>query len=109
MAYIFPSPQEVGLIADAEKNYVRPTDLTCSFLLPREMENEYLFSSFVRHLCTVRSLRPVQVLSFDDRGYLPASEAVGQHIPQWERSIVGYNADLLRQLATKLKPSQEVL
>lgn len=102
LAYRFPSPGEVALLADAEKNFVRPTDLTCSFLLPREMENEYLFSSFVRHLRMVRSLRPVQVLSFDERGSFPAFTAEDPLVPPWERIAVGYDEERLREIASKL-------
>ena len=102
LAYRFPSPQELGLIADAEKNFVRPTDLMCSFLLPREMENKYLFSSFVRHLRMVRSLRPVQVLSYDKRGSFPDDAEQDPLVPKWERTTVGYDEGMLREIASKL-------
>ena len=102
LAYRFPSPQELGLIADAEKNFVRPADLMCSFLLPREMENEYLFSSFVRHLRMVRSLRPGQILRFDQRGSFPDGADHAPLIPKWERTAVGYDEGLLREIASKL-------
>ena len=102
LAYRFPSPKETLLIADAEKNYVRPTDLTCTFLMPGEMESEYLFSSFVRHIRTVRSLRPVEVLSFDDRGAFPEAHSDDPRIPKWERQAVGYDPEKLQQIAAKL-------
>ena len=102
LAYRFPSPQEIALIADAEKNFVRPTDLTCSFLLPREMENEYLFSSLVRHMRAVRSLRPVQLLSFDERGAFPELEGAQELMPRWERCVVGYDSEQLHTVASKL-------
>ena len=102
LVYRFPSPQEVALTADAEKAFVRPTELTCSFLLPSEMENEYLFSSFVRHIRTVRSLRPVQVLSFDDSGAFPSAYAEDPRVPKWERVTVGYDTEQLRKIASKL-------
>ncbi|MBQ9662996.1 MAG: hypothetical protein IJV40_07620 [Oscillospiraceae bacterium] len=101
LAYRFPSPQEVTLIADAEKRFVKPTDLTCTFLLPSEMENEYLFSSFVRHIRTVRSLRPVQVLSFDENGAFPEEWAADPRIPGWERTAVGNDPEPLRRIAEK--------
>ena len=102
LAYLFPNPQETGLIADAEKNFVRPTNLTCSFLMPSEMESEYLFSSFVRHIRMVRSLHPVQVLSFDLNGSFPTALADDPNVPKWERTAVGYDPEKLKQIATKL-------
>ncbi len=102
LAYRFPSPHEVQLIADAERNFVRPTNLTCSFLLPSEMENEYLFSSFVRHIRTVRSLKPVQLLSFDQNGAFPESLISDSRIPAWERTVVAYDSEQLKQIAAKL-------
>ena len=102
LAYRFPSPQELGIIADAERNFVRPTDLMCSFVLPREMENKYLFSSFVRHLRMVRSLRPVQILSFDKRGSFPDGAEQDPLVPKWERTAVGYDEGMLREIASKL-------
>ena len=102
MAYRFPTPQTVGFLADAEKAFVRPTDLTCTFLLPSEMDNEYLYSSVVRHLNTVRSLRPVQILSFDQNGAFPVIEGPAPHLPQWERTVVGYDREQLKKVADKL-------
>ena len=102
LAYQFPNPQEVGLLADAEENYVRPTGLTCTFLLPSEMENEYLFSSFVRHMRIVRSLKPVQLLSFDDTGMFPAEWAADPRVPKWERTTVRNDSEQLKQIASKL-------
>ncbi len=102
LVYRFPSPQEVGFIADAAENYVRPTNLTCTFLLPSEMENEYLFSSFVRHIRMVRSLRPVQLLSFDANGHFPAEWANDPRVPKWERTITAYDLEQLKQVASRL-------
>ncbi len=102
LTYCFPSPKAVGFLADAEKAFVRPTDLTCTFLLPSEMENEYLYSSVVRHLSTIRSLRPVQVLSFDQNGAFPAVEIPALSLPRWERTAVGYDREQLKCIANKL-------
>ena len=102
LAYRLPGPNAVRLIADAEKNFVLPTDLTCTFLLPSEMENDYLFSSFVRHIRTVRSLRPVQLLSFDANGAFPQDRIDDPRVPQWERTVTGYHADKLEQVANKI-------
>ena len=107
LVYRFPTPQEVGLIADAERSFVRPTELTCSFLMPSEMENEYLFSSLVRHIRMVRSLRPVQVLSFDDSGSFPAAYAEDPRVPKWERVAVGYDTEQLRRIASKLTQNRQ--
>ncbi len=102
LAYRFPNPGALGLTADAERNFVRPTDLTVSILLPSEMENEYLFSSFVRHIRTVRSLRPVQLVTFDGSGAFPRELAAAPQIPRWERTAVGYDSEQLCQIAGKL-------
>lgn len=107
LAYCFPNPQSVGFLADAEKAFVRPTDLTCTFLLPSEMENEYLCSSVVRHLNVIRSLRPVQVLSFDRNGALPDVAGPGPALPRWERTVVGYDREQLNQVADKLFKKQK--
>ena len=103
LAYRFPGPQAVSLIADAERTFVRPTDLTCTFLLPSEMENEYLFSSFVRHIRTVRSLKPVQLLTFDQSGAFPEGLIGDSQIPRWERTAVGYDSEQLKQIASKIQ------
>ena len=104
LTYRFPNPQSVGFLADAEKGFVRPTDLTCTFLLPSEMENEYLYSSVVRHLNAVRSLRPVQLLSFDPNGRFPTIENRNLSLPNWERTVIGYEKKQLEQVAGKLFP-----
>ena len=102
LAYCLSNPQAVGFLADAEKAFVRPTDLTCTFLLPSEMENEYLYSSVVRHLNTIRSLRPVQILSFDRNGEFPVFEKPALSLPRWERTAVGYDKAQLESIANKL-------
>ena len=107
LVYCFPTPREVQLTADAERSFVRPTELTCSFLLPSEMENEYLFSSFVRHIRTVRSLRPVQVLSFDESGAFPEAFADDPRVPKWERVAVGYDTEQLKMIASKLTQNRQ--
>ena len=107
LCYCLPNPQAVGFLADAEKAFVRPTDLTCSFLLPSEMENEYLYSSVIRHLNTVRSLRPVQILSFDQNGRFPEIENPGLALPRWERMVVGYDREQLKSIADKLFKNQK--
>ena len=107
LTYSFPNPQAVGFLADSEKAFVRPTDLTCTFLLPSEMDNEYLYSSVVRHLNTVRSLRPVQVLSFDRNGAFPNIESPGLSLPRWERTAVGYDKEQLVKIADKLFATQK--
>lgn len=106
LVYRFPDPQSVGFLADAEKGFVRPTDLTCTFLLPGEMGNEYLYSSVLRHLSTVRSLRPVQVLTFDQNGDFPSVAGPGLTLPRWERTVVGYSRDRLNTIADKLFNNQ---
>ncbi|MCR5089211.1 MAG: hypothetical protein K6C08_06850 [Oscillospiraceae bacterium] len=102
LVYLFLGPKDVGFLADASEAYVRPTNLTCTFLLPSEMENEYLFSSFVRHIRTVRSLRPVQLLSFDSHGAFPPEWAADPRVPKWERTITAYDTEQLKQIALKL-------
>ena len=102
LAYRFPSPQELSLTADAERQFVKPTDLTCTFLLPSEMENDYLFSSFVRHIRSVRSLRPVQVLSFDENGAFPTEWISDPRIPKWERTAIYDDPEVLKTIAEKV-------
>ena len=88
LAYRFPSPQELTLTADAERQFVKPTDLTCTFLLLSEME--------------VRSLRPVQILSFDENGAFPTEWISDPRIPKWERTAVYDNPAVLKTIAEKV-------
>ena len=108
LAYRFPNPQAVGFLADAEKTFVRPTDLTCTFLLPSEMENEYLYSSVIRHLNTIRSLQPVQILTFDQNGVFPDVAIPGLSLPRCERTAVGYDREQLKRIADRLFKNQKI-
>ena len=102
LAYEFPSVQSVDALADGGKSFVRPVGLMCTFLLPREMENEYLASTFAQHLRSVRSLRPVQLLTFDETGAFPTALAEDRTIPKFERTAVAYDSQKLENIASKL-------
>lgn len=102
LAYEFQSPDKVDVLADAAKHFVRPASLICTFLMPYEMENNYQVSSFVERLRTVRSLRPVQVLTLDEAGQFPEGMTEDEKVPKLERTVVGYDSQKLHEIAAKI-------
>lgn len=102
LVYEFPSLEQVDVLADAARHFVRPANLLCTFLMPHEMENTYQVSSFVQRLQTVRSLRPVQVLTLDDEGEFPQGMVDDPKVPKLERIIVGLDSQKLHEIAAKL-------
>lgn len=102
LAYEFPAVDKVDVLADAAKHFVRPASLLCTFLMPYEMENNYQVSSFVERLRTVRSLKPVQVLTFDENGSFPDGMTEDEKVPKLERTVVGYDSQKLQEIAAKI-------
>lgn len=103
LLYQLEDKDSVGLLADRGKLYIRPTDLTCEVLLPDEMEKPYLASQFVQRINMVRSKRPVQVLTLDERGEFPAGMLNDPGVAPIERHVIGYESGRLEKIAELLK------
>ncbi len=103
LLYRLADKDSAGLLADRGKLYIRPTDLTCEVLLPSEMEKPYLASQFVQRINMVRSKRPVQVLTVDERGEFPEGMLQDPGVASIERRVIGYESERLREVAKLLK------
>lgn len=102
LLYCLEKRQDAGLLANREKLYIRPADLICEYLLPGEMSGIYPASCFAERMRTIRSRRPVQVLTLDDRGEFPEEIRKDPKLPKWERVVVGYDREKLAEIAGKL-------
>lgn len=102
LLYQLADKDSAGLLADRGKLYIRPTDLTCEVLLPSEMEKPYLAAQFVQRVNMVRSKRPVQVLTLDERGEFPAGMLQDPGVAPIERRVIGYESGRLQKIAELL-------
>ena len=107
LIYRLRAVDQVPLLADRERLYVLPSDLMCEFLLPEEMEHPRAVAQFVSRIKTVRSRRPVQVLTADARGELPAGLMEDPMMPPIERRAIGGDEQKLEAVARRLEKEQK--
>lgn len=103
LLYRLESLERIPLLANRDKLYLLPNDLMCEFLLPEEMEQPYPVSLFVERIGTVRSRRPVQVLTWDERGAFPDGMEEDKTVAPVERRIIGQDEGKLREIAELLR------
>lgn len=102
LIYGLKSPDKVPLLANREKLYVLPSDLMCEFLLPEEMERPRPATQFITRIRTVRSRRPVQVLTCDGKGEFPSELMGDPMVPPIERREIGKDEGKLEDIARLL-------
>lgn len=102
LLYEIDSVENVPLIADRDNLTLLPSDLMCEFLLPGEMEQPSFVSIFAKRINTVRSRRPVQVLTFDEKGKFPDGLQEDNTIPAIERRIIGLDKSKLQEIVDLL-------
>lgn len=101
LLYRMESVEKVPLLANREKRYILPNDMMCEFLLPEEMERPLPAAMFEKRIRTVRSRRPVQVLTWNEKGTFPAGFLQDSSMaPQVlvKRTIVGMDEGKLRDI-----------
>ena len=103
LLYELAGIDKVSLIADRDKLFILPSDLTCEFLFPEEMEQPPWVAVFLQRINAVRSRRPVQVLTFDERGRFPEGMLADDTVPPMERKVIGLDPAKLLEVADLLK------
>lgn len=106
LLYRIDSAENIPLLANREKLHILPSDLMCEFLLPKEMERPGSAARFERRIRTVRSRRPVQVLTWDKSGAFPRGfleDASGAAPVFTERRVVGTDMGKLKEIAGILR------
>ncbi len=106
LLYRIDSAEHVPLLANREKLHILPSDLMCEFLLPEEMERPLSAAGFEKRIRTVRSRRPVQVLTWDENGAFPdgfLKDSPGVPPVFVERRIVGTDEGKLMEIAGILR------
>ncbi len=101
LLYRMESVEKVPLLANREKRYILPNDMMCEFLLPEEMERPLSAAIFEKRIRTIRSRRPVQILTWDEKGTFPAGFLQDSPMaPQilTKRTIVGMDEGKLREI-----------
>ncbi len=102
LLYKIDSVDKVPIIADRDKLFMLPSDLMCEFLLPNEMEQPSFVSLFVERINSVRSKRPVQVLTFDEKGKFPEGLLQDSTVAPVERKMLGFDSSSLKKIADLL-------
>ncbi len=102
LIYGLKSADKAPLLANREKLYVLPSDLMCEFLLPEEMERARSAAQFIARIRTVRSRRPVQVLTYDGRGEFPPELMGDPMMPPIEKKEIGEDERKLKEVARLL-------
>jgi len=102
LLYRIESLEKVPLLADRDRLYLLPSDLMCEFLMPEEMEQPYQVSLFVDRIGTVRSRRPVQVLTWDEKGQFPDKMTEDTTAAPIERRIIRQDERKLKEIAALL-------
>lgn len=102
LLYRLESLEKIPLLADRDRLYLLPSDLMCEFLMPEEMERPHPLSLFVDRIGTVRSRRPVQVLTWDEKGQFPDGMTEDRAVAPIERRIIGQDDRKLKEIAELL-------
>ena len=102
LLYRLESLEKIPLLANRDKLYLLPSDLMCEFLLPQEMEQPHLVSLFVDRIKTVRSRRPVQVLTWDEKGTFPVEMSEDITVPSVQRRVIRLDEENLKEIAKLL-------
>lgn len=103
LLYRIEDIEKVPLLADRDKPTVLPPDLICEFLLPNEMSQPTYVSQFVDRINSVRSRRPVQVVTFDARGSFPEGMMIDDAVAPIDHTVVGFSADKIDDIASLLR------
>lgn len=103
LLYKLESINDIPLIANRDKLSILPNDLMCEFLLPEEIEQPSFFSLFYERINTMRSRQPMQILTFDEQGRIPAEFLKKDIAPSFEKKPIGLNERKLQDIANLLK------
>lgn len=102
LLYRIQSVDDVPLIADRDHMKVLASDLMLEALLPEDMGPGLSAAMFLERLDTVRSKRPIQVLTETSQGAFPDEVMADPRAALFERKIIGEDSDALADIASLL-------
>ncbi len=104
--YEMSSVDNIPMLANRDKQYLLSSDLMCEFMLEEELKNPMNMSLFFDRVSIVRSKRPVQLLTYDEKGDLPGVLCEKEsELPPVERRVLGLEQRKLQEIAALLKNS----
>lgn len=102
LLYRIESVDDVPLIADRDSMKVLASDLMLEVLLPEDMGPGLSAAMFLERLDTVRSKRPIRILTETSQGAFPDEVMADPRAALFERRIIGEDSEALADIASLL-------
>ena len=103
LLYQLESPEKVQATVDRKQRLQRFADLAVEVLAPAEMENPSYLGAFIARLRTLRTRRPLTVVSYDEAARFPRAMEADGEVPPVEWCAAGLCREALATIAEKLR------
>lgn len=103
LLYQLDAPEKVQATVDRKQRLQRFADLAVEVLAPAEMENPSYLGAFIARLRTLRTRRPLTVVTYDEAARFPQAMEADGEVPPVERCAVGLRREGLAAIAEKLR------
>ena len=103
LLYQLDAPDKVQATVDRKQRLQRFADLAVEVLAPAEMENPAYLGAFIARLRTLRTRRPLTVVTYDEAARFPQAMEADGEVPPVERCAVGLRREGLAAIAEQLR------